>query len=124
MLSSAGSAPTEGRSSWLAVAVLVLAILAFDAWVVWAGPSPGRIAGNPSAGVPFAFRIGYDRVYAPGRMVEGTPAACKGGGAVVTATVPPAGQTLSRHADARSGRGVTIVLAHRRDDSVRIRCLR
>ncbi len=123
MVSSTPRLPAEGRSSWLAVGVLVLAMLAFDAWVVWAGRSPGRVPGSVSETVFLVLRGGHERTWAPGRLDEGTGVQCVHRGLDVVAKVPAAGRTVTRSVESASAGRLTLVLAHRADGSVRARCL-
>jgi hypothetical protein len=125
MVSPARPASTEGRSSWLAIAAIVLATLAFTAWLTLGGRSPGRVPGSLSEGAFLNLHAGQSGTFLPGRMDEGTLIACENGGLRVLAAVPARGKLASRHLFAPIGAGeVRLRIAHRSDDSVRIVCSR
>jgi hypothetical protein len=125
MVSSARPASTEGRSSWLAIAAMVLAMLAFTAWLALGGRSPGRVPGSLSEGAFLSLHAGQSSTFRPGRMDEGTLIACENSGLRVLAAVPARGKLASRRLFAPTGPGqVTLRIAHRSDDSVRIVCSR
>jgi len=114
---------TEGLSSWLAIAAIVLAALAFDAWVTLGGRSPGRVAGSLSETERLTLEGGQHRTFAPGRAPEGTVFACVNAGLRVAARVPPPGHTLHLSIPPPAGRfGATLAIATRPDGSVRIAC--
>lgn len=125
MVSPARPASTEGRSSWLAIAAIVLATLAFEGWLTLGGRSPGRVPGSLSEAAFLDLHAGQSSTFRPGRMDEGTLIACESGGLRVLVAVPGRGKLASRRLFAPTGLGqVTLKVAHRSDDSVRIVCSR
>jgi hypothetical protein len=123
MVSSVRAAAPEGRSSWLAVAAIVLSMLAFEAWIVFGGTSPGRIPGSLSESPILTLQVGRTSTFKPGRMDEGSVLACQNSGLTVAAAVPSRGHAVSRHVEPTVGVvGVTITVAHRADGSVSVRC--
>lgn len=119
----ARSAPVEPRSSWYAVAALVLAMLAYTGWLTLGGTSPGRIPGSWSAS-PILTVVGGQRgTFRPGRMDEGSVIACTNSGLQISAAVPARGRFVEQHVDSPLGRaGATIAIVHRTDGSVSYRC--
>jgi hypothetical protein len=125
MLSPSRLAPWEGWRSWLAIAGIVVAILGFEAWIVFGGTSPGGIAGSLSETAVLTLRIGQTSNFGPGRMDEGSVVSCENAGLVVSAAVPPRGRTTSHFIPPTVGiSGVTIRIVHRNDDAVTVRCSR
>lgn len=125
MVSSTRPAPSEGWSSWLAIAAIVLAMLGFAAWIVFGGTSPGRVAGSLSETPIVTLQVGRTSTFKPGRMDEGSVIACQDDGLTVAAAVPVRGHVASRHVEPTVGiSGVTITVVHRADDSVSARCSR
>jgi len=115
----------EGRSTWFAVAAIVLLTLLAPMWIAYGGTSPGPIEGS-SLGAPiYLFELGQQRTFAPGRMDEGSVLACQANGLTVSAAVPASGRSVSAHQDpAGGGYGVTTRISHLADDRVVIRCTR
>jgi hypothetical protein len=125
MVSSPRIAPSEGRSSWLAVGGIVLAMLGFEAWIVFGGTSPGRIPGSLDASPIVTLQVGRTSTFRPGRMDEGSVIACQNNGLTVAAAVPARGHAVSQHVEPTVGiSGATIAIVHRADDSVSARCSR
>jgi hypothetical protein len=125
MVSPTRAAPLEGRSSWLAIAAIIVAMLVFDAWLVYGGRSPGKIAGSLSESPILTLHAGQTSTFGPGRMDEGSVIACQNNGLTVAAAVPGRGKVASQHLEPATGAGgVTIAIVHRGDDSVTIRCSR
>jgi hypothetical protein len=125
MLSPTRAAPSEGWSSWLAIAGIVVAMLGFDAWVVLGGKSPGRVPGSLSESPILTLQAGQTSFFKPGRMDEGSVIACQNDGLTVAAAVPAPGHARSRHVEPPLGiSGATITVVHRADDSVSARCSR
>ena len=112
----------EGRTTWLAIAALLAAILAFDGWLVLAQPSPGKIPGSLSEVAVRGFDGGHHAVYAPGDVREGDVFSCTTRGLRVAARVPAPGRTAQQHIDSPERGGATITIATRRDGSVYVGC--
>jgi hypothetical protein len=125
MVSPTRASPLEGRSSWLAIAAIVVAMLAFDAWLVYGGRSPGKIAGSSTESPILTLHAGQTSTFKPGRMDEGSVIACQNSGLTVSAAVPGRGKVASQHLEPATGPGgATITIVHRSDDSVTARCSR
>ncbi len=123
MVSPTRAAPSEGWSSWLAIAGIVVAILGFDAWLVFGGKSPGPVAGSLSETPILTLHVGQTSTFKPGRMDEGSVIACENNGLTVAGAVPARGHASSQFiAPTVSISGVTIRIVHRSDDSVTARC--
>ena len=116
--------PTEGVSSWLAIAAVALAFLVFDLWVVYGGASPGMVPGALTAEAAVTLGGGTTRRFAPGRMAEGTVIACVSDGLRIKARVPARGRSVETHMDAAYTGGATIHIGTLVDGSVVARCTR
>jgi hypothetical protein len=120
---SARPGPTEGRSSWIAIAALLAALLVFDGWVTLAGRSPGRVPGSLSATALVELEGGQTRTFAPAAAPEGTVLACVHAGLRVAARVPAPGRSVRRVLVPPQGSGrATLTIATAVDGTVRVGC--
>jgi hypothetical protein len=117
-------APAEGRSTWLGVAAIAAAFLVFALWVVFAGTSPGKIAGSFTAEAALTLEAGQSRHFAADAMATGTVVACISDGLRVKAYVPPPGRSLKTHVDSAYGGGATIRVRTLSGGSVVVGCTR
>jgi hypothetical protein len=117
-------APAEGRSTWLAVAAIAAVFLVFALWVVFAGSSPGKVAGSFTADAAQTLEAGQRRRFAPAAMATGTVVACISDGLRVKAYVPPPGRSVKTHVDAAYGGGATIRVRTLSGGSVVVSCTR
>jgi hypothetical protein len=123
METSARSGPTEGRSSWIAIAALLLALLVFDAWVTLAGRSPGRIPGSLSETALVELEGGQTQTFAASAAPEGTVFACVHAGLRVAGRVPAPGRRVRRVLVPPQGSGrATLTIVTRAEGSVRVGC--
>jgi hypothetical protein len=123
MAPSVRSAPVEARSTWLGVLAIVLAILAFDAWLTLGGASPGKVGGSLSESPILSMYGGQTKVFKPGRLDEGSVIACSNEGIVVSAAVPQQGRHVTAHIDSPTGNThADLKIDHRSDGSVRLVC--
>jgi hypothetical protein len=113
---------TEGRTTWLAIAALLAAILGFDGWLVLARPSPGKIQGSLSEVAVRGFEGGHHALYAPGEVREGDVFSCTNRGLRVAARVPAPGRTARQRIASPKRGGASITIATRRDGSVYVGC--
>lgn len=124
MVSSVDRMPAEGRSSWVMVVVIVLLTLLPPMWIAFGGTSPGAIPGSSVGAAIYTFQTGQHRLFAPGRMDEGSVLACQANGLTVSAAVPAAGRSIAVHQEPVTGYGVTTRISHLADNSVLVRCTR
>jgi len=114
---------TEGLASWLAIAAVLAVLLVVDAWVVFGGRSPGKVAGSLSETGLVELEGGQRRVFAPASAPAGTVLACVHAGLRVAGRVPAPGRTFRVHLPPPDGPGgATLTIATRADGSVHVRC--